>query len=404
MKKIIFIIALMLTVCSTAMADSQAPANNQIFYTSSDGNIVAPNIAGIESNTYENGQGIITFNSEITSIKEYAFDKCSTLTSIILPSGVQSIGVGAFRDCENLTGITIPSTVSEINQWAFIRCKKLTSIVIPNGVTSIGIQTFEQCCSLTSVSIPNSVKTIESRAFWGCTSLTNIIIPSSVTSLGYDPFEACSNLTEIFLLGTTPPSIGEKAFDWIASNAVFVIPDGTMDTYKNSGWSNLNLITFSEYKQQKENDIILPNELKAFLTLEEIQDFETYKSNFHNASTQVDAYLWKVRAMGIIAVAEIKRDMGSDRNIAYLNHIIQSEMAAIRTAETEADINRIKSAISAKLVEGRNKYAIYKDVVAEEFGSLLTEQNGPAIEGESEDGQTIKLYKVKNVKFSKEEE
>lgn len=311
MKKIIFIIALVLTVCSTAMADNQASANNQIFYTSSDGNVVTPNIAGIKTNTYENGQGIITFNSEITSIKEYAFDKCSTLTSIILPSGVQSIGVGAFRDCENLT--------------------------------------------------------------------------------------------EIFLLGTTPPSIGEKAFDSIAEDAVFVIPDETKDTYKNSGWSNLNLITFSEYKQQKEDDIILPNELKDFLTSEEIQDFETYKSNFQNASTQVDAYLWKVRAMGIIAVAEIRRDMGSDRNITYLNYIIKPEMAAIRTAETEADINRIKSAISAKLVEGRNKYDIYQEVVAEEFGSLLIRKNGPAIEGESEDGQTIQLYNIENVKFGKEE-
>lgn len=334
MKKIIFIIALVLTVCSTAMADSQAPANNQIFYTSSDGNVVTPNIAGIESNTYENGQGIITFNSEITSIKEYAFEGCSRLTS---------------------------------------------------------------------VTIPNSVAEIETRSFWGCTSLTNIIIPSSVTSIGYETFEACSNLSEIFLLGTTPPSIGEKAFDWIASNAVFVIPDETKDTYKNSGWSNLNLITFSEYKQQKEDDIILPNELKDFLTSEEIQDFDTYKSNFQNASTQVDAYLWKVRAMGIIAVAEIRRDMGSDRNITYLNYIIKPEMAAIRTAETEADINRIKSAISAKLVEGRNKYAIYQEVVAEEFGSLLIRKNGPAIEGESEDGQTIQLYNIENVKFGKEE-
>ena len=78
-------------------------------------------------------------------------------------------------------------------------------------------------------------------------------------------------------------------------------------------------------------------------------------------------------------------------------------MAAIRTAETEADINRIKSAISAKLVEGRNKYDIYQEVVAEEFGSLLIRKNGPAIEGESEDGQTIQLYNIENVKFGKEE-
>ena len=402
MKKIIFIIALVLTVCSTAMADSQAPANNQIFYTSSDGNVVTPNIAGIESNTYENGQGIITFNSEITSIKEYAFDKCSTLTSIILPSGVQNIGELAFGNCKNLTSIIIPSTMKSLGAGAFFECTKLTSVSIPNGTTIIGEQTFEGCTSLTSATIPNSVESLCQRAFWNCSSLTSIIIPSSVTSIGYATFEACSSLAEIFLLGTTPPDRGTDAFNAIASNAVFVVLDDAKETYSVAGWDNL--ITFSEYKQQKEDDIILSNELKAFLTLEEIQDFETYKSNFQNASTQVDAYLWKVRAMGIIAVAEIRRDMGSDRNIAYLNHIIQSEMAAIRTAETEADINRIKSAISAKLVEGRNKYAIYQEVVAEEFGSLLTEQNGPAIEGESEDGQTIKLYKVKNVKFSKEEE
>lgn len=74
--------------------------NNQIWYTSNDGNVVTPyktDVFGatITSNTYENGKGIITFDGDVTSIGEYAFDSCE-LTNITIPNSVVSIGSHAF--------------------------------------------------------------------------------------------------------------------------------------------------------------------------------------------------------------------------------------------------------------------------------------------------------------------
>ena len=73
--------------------------------------------------------------------------------------------------------ITIPSSikvndvdyaVTSIGEWAFIGCSSLTSVSIPNTVTSIGERAFDYCYGLTSVTIPNSVTSIGEGAFIRC--------------------------------------------------------------------------------------------------------------------------------------------------------------------------------------------------------------------------------------------
>ena len=78
---------------------------------------------------------------------------------------VTAIGSQAFDYCSSLTSVTIPSSVTYINSDAFRYCSSLTSITIPNSVTSIGDYAFYSCSSLTSVAIPNSVTSIERYAF-----------------------------------------------------------------------------------------------------------------------------------------------------------------------------------------------------------------------------------------------
>ena len=69
-------------------------------------------------------------------------------------------------------------SVTSIGDYAFYDCSSLTSVTIPTSVTSIGDKAFYECSSLTSVTIPNSVTSIEDGAFVGCISLKYIIIPS----------------------------------------------------------------------------------------------------------------------------------------------------------------------------------------------------------------------------------
>ena len=147
----------------------------------------------------------------VTSIGEYAFWRCSSMTSVTIPSSVIYIGEYAFWDCSSMTSVTIPSSVTSIGEAAFWDCSSMTSVTIPNSMTSIGKRLFEDCSGLTSVNIPNSVTSIGEDAFSGCNGLTTIEIPNSVTSIGESAFSRCIGLTSIEIPNSVT-SIGEGAF------------------------------------------------------------------------------------------------------------------------------------------------------------------------------------------------
>ena len=169
-------------------------ANNELVYTSSDGNIIEPYQtmgfnANIISNTYSNGRGVIVFDKAITAISEYAFYDCSTLTSIKMPKSITKIREYAFYD-GGLTSIEIPNNVTEIATYAFYSTN-IVNLVMPDSVTSIGNHAFSYCSSLEKISIGNRVTSIVDYAFAGCDSLTSVTIPDSVTTIGQEAFYYC---------------------------------------------------------------------------------------------------------------------------------------------------------------------------------------------------------------------
>ena len=123
----------------------------------------------------------------------------SDVKKIVIEDGVTSIGDYAFRGCSSLTSITLPDSVTSIGDCAFVFCVGLSSITLPDSVTSIGDSAFKNCSSLTSITIPDRVTSIEPYAFDNCSSLTSITIPNSVTSIGASAFSNCSSLQTISL-------------------------------------------------------------------------------------------------------------------------------------------------------------------------------------------------------------
>ena len=110
-----------------------------------------------------------------------------------IKEGVRIICNNAFFCCRSLTDIVIPDSVTSIGDKAFYRCSSLTSFVIPNGMTRIGNGAFLGCSSLKEVAIPNSVTSIGDGAFASCRSLSNIVIHDGVTSIGDGAFWGCSS-------------------------------------------------------------------------------------------------------------------------------------------------------------------------------------------------------------------
>ena len=142
--------------------------NDEIWYTSTDGNIVEPSLAigqgwpNIISNTYKNGQGIIKFASNITGIVTNAFYNQNTLNSIIMPDGITFIDGASFYGC-SITSIIIPENVTTIGiidtfTTGAFENSGLNSVIINNKVGTIGTKTFKNCSNLRNITY-NGAKT-----------------------------------------------------------------------------------------------------------------------------------------------------------------------------------------------------------------------------------------------------
>lgn len=231
--------------------------NNQIWYTSSDGNVVTPNSqatfgVNIESNVYINGKGIITFDGDVTTIGHSAFAGCSNLTSVTLPNSVTKIADVAFLDCPALTSISIPSSVINIPGPPCHICPSLANIVVEqdnpiydsreNCNAIIETKTNKLIQGSNTTIIPSSVTEIERFSFMAKT-ISEITIPNGVTTIGECAFTGCSQLTKVNVLATTPPTIYSDTFYNCGSDMKVYVPAGSLEAYKAAEyWKDLNII------------------------------------------------------------------------------------------------------------------------------------------------------------------
>ena len=317
MKKVLVLLALLAAVCGllafSAAAESAAASGicgeNLTWTLDAAGTLTVSGTGAMKDFGYKGApwyqsrdsiQAVVV-ESGVTSIGEYAFYGCSSLTSITIPEGVTTIGDRAFSDCSSLTGITIPEGVTAIGEYAFYGCDSLTDVFItdleawcridfandsatpmqyakniwldgqklvsvvvpegvtevkaytfygfkdliqvtlPEGVTSIGKYTFSGCSSLISITIPEGVTTIGDSAFYGCSSLSSITLPESVTAIGDRAFLDCESLTSITIPeGVT--AIGDRAFSGCSSLTSITIPE-SVTTIGDSAFRNCDSLT-----------------------------------------------------------------------------------------------------------------------------------------------------------------
>ncbi len=191
----------------------------------------------------------VDFGETVTSVGYYAFGFCSSLQHVTLPNSITAISNGAFDRCplteplynshvfvfmpETYAGeYSIPEGIETIAGYAFKGCSQITSITVPESVTSIsGGYAFSGCSSLQSINIPAGVTYIGGGTFSGCSSLRYIEIPASVTQIAVSAFSNCTGLDSITCNATYPPMAEANTFEGVATSIPVNIPAGTTGTY-----------------------------------------------------------------------------------------------------------------------------------------------------------------------------
>ena len=112
---------------------------------------------------------------------------CSSLTDVIIPNSVTSIGEKAFYYCTSLHNVNLPSSLTTIGSYAF-QYSGLTSIVIPSPVSTIGEFAFQNCTALLSIDIPNTVTNIGQMAFYDSNQLTSVTVRTETPIIIHSPF------------------------------------------------------------------------------------------------------------------------------------------------------------------------------------------------------------------------
>ena len=277
-----------------------------------------------------------TIPDSVTSIGDWAFIYCTSLTSVTIGNSVKSIGGEAFYDCDSLTSVTIGNSVKSIGVSAFRGCTGLTSVTIPDSVTSIGDYAFSGCTGLTSVTIGNSVTSIGYRAFYYCTGLTSVTIPDSVTSIGGSAFENCTGLTSVTIPDSVT-SIGDYAF------------------------TNCNNIYLLVYKNSFAEQYAIDNSLNYRIISKIPDDTETLSGKVTNS------FLWSIDKMTETLTLDCNGTMVSFENDVapwiqyeeYIKHIVINDGCTNISKNAFMMCSKVESVLIPNSVTNINSYAFY---------------------------------------------
>jgi len=227
----------------TAMVTGARNANDSSWTTYPLGDIVIPSSLG---------------GSPVTAVKDYSFRYTTSISSVVIPDSVTTIGMESFCFCGNLTSLKIGSGLKTIGADSLINNENLQTLVvaegnpnftsqggllmnkaktkvvacagsvasvsIPSTVVEIGPSAFSRC-AISSVTLPASLKTLGEQSFYYCTNLTALTIPAGVANIPYAAFSGCSALASLNL--GSVKTIGEYAFSDCNSLTSVTIPNTT---------------------------------------------------------------------------------------------------------------------------------------------------------------------------------
>lgn len=185
-----------------------------------------------------------------TSAHVIARQNKDKIVSLVLPATLQTLGSYAFQNCVFLASLDWPFSVAGagIGGYAFDGCSSLNSVTLPGGLESIGQYAFQNCLSLRRIGLPAALQTIGNyafsntalvsldwpvagvgaaigaRAFNSCISLTRVSLPATLTNLGDYAFSGCLQLESVHLPADFGAVIGTSAFETSLVDMTFYVP------------------------------------------------------------------------------------------------------------------------------------------------------------------------------------
>ena len=175
------------------------------------------------ANKYRDSIRTLRVEQGITYIGRCAFDSCSNLSDVTLPTSLRIIGQCAFNDCTALRSIQLPEGLTAIKEDAF-NAAGLVSITFPSTLRELRNGAFMNCEKLQSLRLPEGLTTIGVWAFYCNPNISSIYIPASVTMIGEEAFIYYNNLATV--------RYGGSQSQWNAvSVAANAFPDGVCYVY-----------------------------------------------------------------------------------------------------------------------------------------------------------------------------
>ena len=209
-------------------------------------------------------KGLYKIREETVAVCDGAFRECLSLSSVLFPYNLISIGDSAFEH-SGIAKLELPPNLLQIGKDAFYRCLKLANISFNANLKRIGDYAFA-CCGISSVTIPFFIESLSDGLFRYCDELSSVDFHDNLKIIGKSVFEGCKNLTNVDL----PQSltcIGKDAFLGCEKIHYINIPsDLTIEAGAFAACSNLSMINLlSNAKYVFKDGLLYTSDMKEVL-------------------------------------------------------------------------------------------------------------------------------------------
>ena len=215
----------------------------------------------------------LVISDGVTKISDYAFNWCSSITSVTIPGSVEKVGL-AFRNCPNLSSVTIQEGVKYIG--------KTDDHYLPGG--DLPTSVFTNDWNMKSIVIPNSVDTIGPGAFYQFRTLESVTVGSGVKNIGRKAFSNCEELADVYCLAESVPTTLDDDLwsrcnpfeDSMQEYITLHVPEASVEAYK-AEWPWVLFKEIVPITDTAIRNVTASESAKTFYTLDGVQNDKPQK-------------------------------------------------------------------------------------------------------------------------------